>query len=141
MLLISTYVGPSLIEGVGVFAAERIAKGTAIWTLNEAMDHVFSAADIEALPDEQQRFVARYGYPHTLRPGLTIVEIDNGRFMNHSDDPNTDFTDPAVGIAIRDIAADEEITCNYAEFEPGFEILPGRSFALGKAAPPAMITP
>jgi len=38
---------------------------------------------------EQKLFVERYGYTHTTRPELTVLEMDNGRFMNHSDDPNT----------------------------------------------------
>jgi SET domain-containing protein len=128
MLLIPNYVGPSAIEGVGVFAAAPIAKGTAIWSLDERFDQVLTAADIAALAEEQRSFVERYGYTHTTRPELTVLEMDNGRFMNHSDKPNTDFTDPVVGWAIRDIAEGEEITCNYAEFEPGFAILPGRFF-------------
>jgi SET domain-containing protein len=128
MLLIPNYVGPSAIEGVGVFAAAPIAKGTAIWALDERFDQVLTASDIEALQAEQRSFVERYGYTHTTRPELTVLEMDNGRFMNHSDTPNTDFTDPVVGWAIRDIGEGEEITCNYAEFEPGFAILPGRFF-------------
>jgi SET domain-containing protein len=128
MLLIPNYVGPSTIEGVGVFAAAPIKKGTAIWSLDDRFDQVLSAADVAALGDEQRRFVERYGYTHTTRPELIVLEMDNGRFMNHASQPNTDFTDPAVGWTIRDIAEGEEITCNYAEFEPGFEILPGRFF-------------
>jgi SET domain-containing protein len=128
MLLIPNYVGPSAIEGVGVFAAAPIAQGTAVWSLDERFDHMLTAADIAALHAEQRGFVERYGYTHTTRPELTVLEMDNGRFMNHSDNPNTDFTDPVVGWAIRDIAEGDEITCNYAEFEPGFAILPGRFF-------------
>ena len=133
MLLIPNYVGPSAIEGVGVFAAAPIAQGTAVWSLDERFDHMLTAADIAALHAEQRGFVERYGYTHTTRPELTVLEMDNGRFMNHSDNPNTQFTDPAVGWAIRDIAQDEEITCNYAEFEPDFAILPGRFFLKRKA--------
>jgi SET domain-containing protein len=128
MLHVATYVGPSAIEGVGIFAAAAIPKGTRIWTLNEQFDRVLSDDDILALPPAQQEFVDRYGYPHTTKPGLTIVEIDNGRFMNHSEDPNTDFRNPEFGFAIRDIAEGEEITCDYEQFAPGTEMLPGRSF-------------
>jgi SET domain-containing protein len=139
MLLIPNYVGPSAIEGIGIFAAEPIPKGTIIWTLNERFDHVLSAQDIAELGPEQRSFVERYGYPHTLKPELTILELDNGRFMNHSDQPNTEFTDPAIGWAIRDIAQGEEITCNYAEFEPNFEMLPGRFFvAPGSEGQPSL---
>jgi SET domain-containing protein len=128
MLLIPNYVGPSAIEGVGIFAAAPIRKGTAIWAFDERFDQALSATEIASLGEEQRRFVERYGYTHTIRPELTIVELDNGRFMNHSENPNACFTDPALGWAIRDIAQDEEITCNYAEFEPDFAMLPGRFF-------------
>ena len=130
MLLVPNYIGPSRIEGVGVFAAAPISRGTVIWSLDERFDQVLSVAEIAALGDEQRRFVERYGYPHTQRPELTIIELDNGRFMNHADDPNTEFTDPVIGWTIRDIAEGEEITCNYAEFEPGFAMLPGRVFTI-----------
>jgi SET domain-containing protein len=38
MLLVSTYVAASEIEGVGVFAAAPIRKGTLIWQLNPDFD-------------------------------------------------------------------------------------------------------
>ena len=41
--------------------------------------------------------------------------------MNHSERPNTDFTAFDAGYAICDIAAGEEITCNYHEFDPTFQ--------------------
>lgn len=68
------------------------------------------------------------GYPHMTRQGFTVLEFDNGRFMNHSPAPNTDFRDPETGWAVRDIAAGEEITCDYGEFDPGFVLQPGRNF-------------
>ena len=129
MLLIPNYVGPSPIEGVGVFAAAPVATGTVIWKLDERFDLTFTEEEVAALDGEQRVFAERYGYSHTTRPGVTILELDNGRFMNHSDRPNTQFTDPLIGWAIRDIAEGEEITCDYAEFEPDFKMLPGRSFA------------
>ena len=42
MLLIPNYVGPSAIEGVGVFAAAPIAEGSVIWRLDERFDLTFS---------------------------------------------------------------------------------------------------
>ncbi|MEE2795407.1 MAG: SET domain-containing protein-lysine N-methyltransferase [Pseudomonadota bacterium] len=128
MMIVPTFVGPSTIEGVGVFSAEAITSGTAVWTLDERFDQLFYLSEIEALPDVLKAFVERYGYPHMTRPGLTVVEFDNGRFMNHSESPNTDFTDPNIGWAVRDIAAGEELTCNYGEFDPGFVMQPGRAF-------------
>ena len=135
MIIVPTFVGPSVIEGVGVFAADPIASGTAIWTLDERFDHLFFPSDIAAMNEPMRGFVERYGYPHMTRAGITVVEFDNGRFMNHSDQPNTDFTDPNIGWTIRDIEAGEELTCDYREFDSGFVMLPGRLFAASGQAP------
>jgi SET domain-containing protein len=128
MMIVPTYVAPSAIEGVGIFAVEAIAAGSPVWTLDERLDLLLTSSEITALSPLQRDFVDRYGYPHLIRPGITVLEFDNGRFMNHSDAPNTDFTDPRMGWALRDIAAGEELTCNYTEFDPGFVMQPGRNF-------------
>lgn len=128
MLLIPTYVAPSSIEGVGVFAEAPIAAGTLIWRLDPALDRLIPRGEVAGLDPLFQRFVERYSYPYPHDPDRLIVELDNGRFMNHSDAPNTVFSDPDAGFTLRDIAAGEELTCNYAEFDPGFEMLPGRKF-------------
>lgn len=128
MMIVPTYVGPSTIEGVGVFASEPIAAGSAIWVLDDSLDLLLSNDQLAQLPALQRDFIERYGYPHMTHRGLTVLEFDNGRFMNHSEQANTDFRDPATGWAIRDIAAGEEITCNYAEFDPSFVMQPGRNF-------------
>jgi uncharacterized protein len=132
MLLVNTYVAPSPIEGVGVFAAQPIAAGTRIWRLEPAFDRLIRREELLTMAPMMQAFVDRYAYPLLSDPEVLIVELDNGRFMNHDPlDPNTRFDDPDAGFALRDIAAGEEITCNYAEFDPGFEILPGRQFLNG----------
>jgi SET domain-containing protein len=133
MMIVPTYVGPSEIEGIGVFAAEPISAGSVIWTFDDRFDHLFDENDIAGMDDLQREFVRRYGYPHMIREGLTVVEFDNGRFMNHAKSPNTDFTDANVGWAIRDIAAGEELTCNYSEFDPSFTMEPGRFFVVKSA--------
>jgi len=128
MMLIPTYVAPSQIEGVGVFAAEDIEQGALIWELAPGLDRLIRKDEIAGLPPLFQSFVERYGYPHPDDPDVLIVELDNGRFMNYADSPNTRFDDPDAGYACRPIRAGEELTCNYAEFDPTFEILPGRLF-------------
>ncbi|MGY6627925.1 MAG: SET domain-containing protein [Oceanicaulis sp.] len=124
MLLIDTYVGPSAIEGVGVFAAEFVRAGQPIYRFEPGFDRLISPSDLASMPEPIRRFVDRYTYPHPADPGLLVLDADNGRHMNHSNEPNTNFADAVFGYAIRDIAAGEEITCNYAEFEPAFVILP-----------------
>jgi SET domain-containing protein len=128
MLLVPTYVRPSRVEGVGVFAAERIPAGTLIWRLDERFDRLMDLRDVAGQPESARQFIERYGYPYPHDPDVLVIELDNGRFMNHSDEPNTNFLDPDAGFTRRAIAADEELFCNYAEFDPGFSMLPGRVY-------------
>ncbi|XBQ15019.1 MAG: SET domain-containing protein [Oceanicaulis sp.] len=138
MLLIDTYVGPSAIEGVGVFAAEPIAAGQLIYRFEPGFDRLISPAELAAMPEPIRRFVDRYTYPHPADHSLLVLDADNGRHMNHSLDPNTDFSDAVYGRAIKDIAPGEEITCNYAEFEPNFVMLDSMVDAYSR--PPAAYT-
>lgn len=134
MMLIDTFVAPSPIEGVGIFTAVDIGSGQAIWRFDPLFDIVLNAANVESLNTVQRQYLERYGYPHMRRPGMIVLESDNGRFMNHHEQPNTVFVDPDVGFAKRAIRAGEELTCNYAEFDPAFQIMPGRLFVNGGIA-------
>jgi uncharacterized protein len=120
MMLVATSVRASAIEGVGVFAVDFIPAGTPIWALDERFDKVFTEEEVASFPKNVQDYFARYGYPHMEREGFVVLELDNGRFMNHGVQPNTDFTRPDVGYAIADIHAGEELICNYFEFDRGF---------------------
>lgn len=128
MMLIDSFVAPSQIEGVGIFASQPVRQGQAIWRFDPLFDIMLTRRQLECLTHVQRAYVERYGYPHMRRPGVTVLESDNGRFMNHDDDPNTVFTDPDIGYARRDIAAGEELTCDYGEFDPAFRMMPGRLF-------------
>ena len=68
-----------------------------------------------------KRHVVRQALAGLERDGFVVLELDNGRFMNHSLKPNTDFTRPDVGYAIADIHPGEELTCNYFEFDRTFQ--------------------
>jgi len=120
MLLISTYVGQSSIEGLGVFSGEYVPCGRLIWSLNPKFDIFVNETEIGALPPQVQGFLARYSYPHLEMDGYRVIDMDNGKFMNHSLSPNTDFRIFDRGYALADIAPGDEITCNYHEFDPGF---------------------
>jgi SET domain-containing protein len=129
MLLVDTFVGPSVIEGVGVFAAEPIKAGQIIYRFDPSFDRLISRAELNTFPASIRRFIDRYTYPHPTERLMVVLDADNGRHMNHSTDPNTNFSHSTYGFAIRDIEIGEEITCNYAEFEPGFEMLPSLASA------------
>ncbi|MGK9165729.1 SET domain-containing protein-lysine N-methyltransferase [Inquilinus limosus] len=112
MFLVPTYVAPSAIHGLGVFAAAPIAKGTPIWRFDPAIDKVVPQDVVAALPEVPRRFFETYAYLSPDIPGGYVVNGDDARFLNHDDDPNTDNSGP-VTLAARDIAAGEEITCDY----------------------------
>jgi SET domain-containing protein len=120
-MLVRTFIAASSIEGVGVFAGEPIRRGKPIWAFDPRFDLLIPPADYRASPPHLKELFDRYSYPSQDRPGFLVYEIDNGRFMNHSERPNTDFTGIG-GRALEDIAAGEELTCNYAEFYPDFRI-------------------
>ncbi|MBN9259346.1 MAG: SET domain-containing protein-lysine N-methyltransferase [Hyphomicrobium sp.] len=121
MMLVATSVRASAIEGVGVFAVDFIPAGTPIWALDERFDKVFTEEEVASFPKNVQDYFTRYGYPHMEREGFVVLELDNGRFMNHSMTPNTDFTRPDVGYAIADIHPGDELICNYFEFDRTFQ--------------------
>jgi SET domain-containing protein len=120
MLTVSSYVAPSAIEGLGVFAGEPIARGQLMWSLDPKFDIFIQVSEIEAYPAHLQDYLARYTYPHLEMGGVVILDSDNGKFMNHSLAPNTDFRIFDKGYALVDIARGDEITCNYHEFDQGF---------------------
>lgn len=121
MMLVRTYIAASSIEGLGVYADEFIRAGSLIWQLNPKFSMTFSASEIETLPEHTKEFIHKYSFPHLLLgEDYVVVELDNGRYMNHSNKPNTDFTQFDRGFSIRDIHPGEEITCNYHEFDPTF---------------------
>jgi hypothetical protein len=123
MMLVRTYVAQSAVEGVGVFAAEPIRKGQIVWRFDPKFDRLIPVEEYRSAPPHLRDFLDRYAYPSADHPDFLIYEVDNGRFMNHSDKPNTDFSRPEA-IAIRDIEKGEELTCNYAEFYADYELLP-----------------
>ena len=121
MMLVRSRVAASSIEGLGVYADEFIPSGTLVWQLNRNFITTFRRADLEQFPFHIREFVEKYSFPDFEDVSLLYIELDNGRFMNHSETPNTDFTAFHKGYAIRDIAVGEEITCNYYEFDSTFQ--------------------
>ncbi|MEE4211109.1 MAG: SET domain-containing protein-lysine N-methyltransferase [Parvularcula sp.] len=119
MMLVKTYLSLSSIEGLGVFTAEPIAKGQNCWRLDTAFDRLIPVAEVARAPQEMQIFLDRYGYTYAPDPDYIVLDVDDGRYMNHADRPNLNFSDQVNGIATRDIAAGEELTCDYRTFTVG----------------------
>lgn len=115
MLLVDTYVGPSAIEGVGVFAAARIAKDTLVWRLEPGFDRIISPDELDTLPATTRDFIGRYAYFDRIL-GAYLLDGDHCRFMNHSETPCIEFRVGGTGYLLRDVAPGEELTCDYHDF-------------------------
>ncbi len=120
MLLVKTRIDNSPIHGFGLFAVERIARGTAVWRFIPPFDQDLSPSVLDALSSDQREWMLHYGYID-VRSKRLILCGDDARFINHSYTPNiaSDFTSDRYGvdIAVRDIEAGEEITSDYMTFE------------------------
>ena len=123
MLLVKTRAQASPIEGVGLFADEPIAEGTVVWRFEPGIDLVVPEERVALLPEAARAFFRRYAFPCPFFPGGLLLGFDNTRFVNHSARPNLDNSGPDT-IARRAIAAGEELTTDYDELEPGFELEP-----------------
>jgi|SRR5947209_11250555 len=120
MLLVPTRLAPSTIHGFGVFAAAPIAQGMPVWRFAKGLDMEFAPDIVRTLPEHVRDFFARYGYVDRNLQRIVLC-FDDARFVNHSDTPNvtTDYAQDPYGldVALRDIAAGEELTMNYEGFE------------------------
>lgn len=120
MLLIPVRVGPSAIHGLGVFAVGRIAAATPIWCFTPGFDLDLDPATLDAQPEHFRQVLLHYGYID-VRLNRYILCCDDARFINHSERPNIGNKPAAdrygVDVALRDIAAGEEITVDYESME------------------------
>jgi len=120
MLLIPTRVQPSAIHGLGLFAAEAVPRGTPIWRFEPLLDRELTPAQAGALPPVARAHLRRFGYV-SRQTGRIVLAGDHACFMNHSATPNTgapgQAAEPVTTVALRDIRAGEELTCNYYEFD------------------------
>lgn len=115
MLLVRTMLAPSPIEGTGCFAAEPIAKGQPIWRFVPGFDEWLDPeiAGIRYNPE----YLERYAQQCPLTKCWVLCR-DGAQYINHSDAPNMGQQAPLwhpayTHDALRDIAAGEEITCDY----------------------------
>lgn len=111
--------GASAIAGQGVHAAEQIASGEVVAVKGghivdgSTVAGLPSAISDSAFPIAEDRFVA----------ALTHDEYDGVMMrVNHSCEPNVGMGGNVLLVSMRDIAAGEELTIDYALFlgDPGF---------------------
>jgi uncharacterized protein len=117
MLLVPTFLAPSAIHGIGLFAAEPIAAGTRVWRLDPTFDLTVDEVAFAGLAPVAQSLVQRYAYADPIRR-VRILCADDARFFNHADDANCrdePGSEGLVTVAVRDIEEGEELTWDYRE--------------------------
>jgi SET domain-containing protein len=119
MLTIATYLDRSGLHGIGLFAAEPIARGRLVWEFNPLIDLEFSdeqwrEMERKAAP-ESFGHIRRYSYKEGNRFYLCV---DNAQFMNHSREAANVANDKTSNtmVACADIRKGEELLCNYFEY-------------------------
>jgi len=117
MLIINTYLAPSPVHGIGLFAAEFIAAGSPVWKFNRHIDKVFKRDVFLAICNRLDNCSLRHLLNSSYcRGGRYFYLTDNARFINHSDQhDNICFADDHCEIALRDIEAHEELLENYLQ--------------------------
>lgn len=103
----------------GVCATQFIPKGTLIFC-DDPLDRIMTPHEVERLPQLFQVIARRYCYINHV--GNYILCWDIAKHMNHRCDCNTLSTAYGVDVALRDIQPGEELTCDYALFNPDEEM-------------------
>jgi hypothetical protein len=97
--------------GRGVFATRAIPRGTLLWVLCER-ERIYAPAEVARLAAPEREAVERLGY---IDPrGDVVLCCDEARYMNHSCRPAALPVGPDADVAVRDLRAGDEITCEYA---------------------------
>jgi len=96
--------------GYGVFATRPIPRGTITW-VRDLLDQVIEPEKYHRLPALYKRKLERYAYVD--RRGRWVLCWDLARSVNHSCSANCLSPGYEFEIAVRDIAAGEELTDEY----------------------------
>lgn len=115
MLSVKTYLAPSSVHGIGLFAAEDIPANSTIWQFNKHIDKILSETNFIKICRGLNHHALKHFLNSTYRRGGQYFYLtDNARFINHSDDfSNIYFADDFTEIASRDIRAHEELLEDY----------------------------
>lgn len=114
MLCVKTIVKKSEISGLGLFADEKIKKGTIIWQYESTIDLLLTETLLNRLPAIAQERIRNYTYFDPYHKKYILCG-DDARFFNHSLENNCDDSEEDITVAIRDIELGEELTVNYNE--------------------------
>ncbi len=116
MLIVETYLAPSRVHGIGLFAANDIPAHSVVWKFKSFIDTVLPPERFLRLCREVDGFTLRHLMNSTYKRNSQYFYLtDNARFINHSpEECNIAFVDDYTEIALRDIRSGEELLENYS---------------------------
>lgn len=121
MLCVKTYLAPSKIDGIGLFAGQDIKRGETTWKFTEGFDSSFEIEEVAKMPLLLQVFIKKYA-ALSITTNKYILGNDDVRFTNHSSNPNLESAIVAdetekIARAKRNIKKGEELTIDYRTFD------------------------
>jgi uncharacterized protein len=120
MMLIQARVLPSAIHGLGLFAIAAVPRGTPVWRFAPGFDREFTPEQLAALPAPANQHLRWFAFLDGVS-GNWVLSGDLSIFMNHSASPNTGALPgagtPVTTVALCDIGAGAELTCDYFAFD------------------------
>jgi SET domain-containing protein len=119
--MVKTKIAASKTHGIGLFAAENIAKGTVTWRFMPGLDLIVPEDILLQLSEPARALFLNYCYVDKFTKHFVLC-FDDERFINHSEEPNIAQSlvgDEIAGveIATRDIKKGEELVCDYHTFD------------------------
>lgn len=118
---VQTYLAPSKIHGVGVFALQDIPKGRQLFADMVTKVYTLPYKEFDKLfPEVRDQILGQF--PQVVNGSNFLYPTTRIQaYMNHSDDPNYDAVND---VALRDIKKDEEITEDYKKIENYDKVFP-----------------
>ena len=123
MLVIPARLQSSPIHGLGVFTVHAVPAGAVVSRFVPRFDVEYNAEALPELGEAERAYLRHYSYRSRFT-GRYILPGDHDRFMNHSDAPNVGMNPDGsyTCLALRDIAAGEELTCDYRTFDAEWQL-------------------
>lgn len=115
MLLVETYLAPSGVHGIGLFAGHDIPAGALVWKFQEVIDMVLPPERFLALCRTVDFCALQHLMTATYKRNNQYFYLtDNARFINHSSEGcNIGFINDFTEVALRDIRRGEELLEDY----------------------------
>ena len=118
-MTIETYLKEVPGKGLGIFSTKDIKSGDIVYEDDDFMSKIFPNEIVKQLSEIQQKFIKKYA-TYKKETDTWYLCLDDARFWNHSDTPNTIYTTNFKGhgwmMALDDIPAGTELTSDYREF-------------------------